>query len=341
MLPKEVGFIVDYEPNPLLDTVFRDLEGYENVYCVTEPFDGNLLRRLLKKRKIQRLTGGHLNFLVNKHFALYHKLTEIVNRYEQIVVLFTNYSFCNTQMPAGALKTYKKKWPNLQYVLYYYDSIRQGASICANYVREKDVFDACYTFDATDAQLYGLNHWWSLYSRIENIVHTLPTNDLYFCGQGFNRIPLIASLLEHALEQHVSFDMHIANIEEGVHSDALQYPNVHVLEKGTRISYPESLAHCVQARCILEISNPRHNGLTLRPFEAVCYNRKLLTNNKAIFSFPYYDSRYMHYFEKVEDIDWNWVKEDIEVNYHYNGEFSPIHLLEDIVKNTGEMRNGA
>ena len=40
--------------------------------------------------------------------------------------------------------------------------------------------------------------------------------------------------------------------------------------------------------------------------------------------------------EKVEDIDWNWVKEDIEVDYHYNGEFSPLRLMEDIIKSCEE-----
>ena len=74
-----------------------------------------------------------------------------------------------------------------------------------------------------------------------------------------------------------------------------------------------------------------HTGLSLRPYEAVCYNRKLLTNNKSILDFPYYDSRYMQYFETVEEIDWDWVKEDIPVDYGYDCKFSPMRLLEHMV----------
>lgn len=72
--------------------------------------------------------------------------------------------------------------------------------------------------------------------------------------------------------------------------------------------------------------------MTLRAYEAVAYNRKLLSNNKTILSFEYYDPRFMRYFEQVKDIDWDWVKEDANVDYDYKGEFSPVLLIDDIIK---------
>ena len=88
-------------------------------------------------------------------------------------------------------------------------------------------------------------------------------------------------------------------------------------------------------------SGDRQKGqvaLTLRPYEAVVYNKKLLTNNKTILSFKYYNPRYMHYFEKIEDIDWNWVARKEKVNYEYEGDFSPIYLLQDISENLYQDR---
>ena len=38
----------------------------------------------------------------------------------------------------------------------------------------------------------------------------------------------------------------------------------------------------------------------------------------------------MKYFDKVEDIDPNWVKEKINIDYGYKGEFSPIYLIDFI-----------
>ena len=89
----------------------------------------------------------------------------------------------------------------------------------------------------------------------------------------------------------------------------------------------------LSAKCILEIVQKGQVALTLRPYEAVAYNKKLLTNNKTILNFKYYNPKYMRYFEKVEDIDWNWVKCDDGVDYNYQGDFSPRYLLADIEKN--------
>jgi hypothetical protein len=107
-------------------------------------------------------------------------------------------------------------------------------------------------------------------------------------------------------------------------------PQVHIRTPENAMLYNDVLTKELEAKCILDIVQEGQIALSLRPYEAVCYNRKLLTNNRTILKFPFYNPQYMQFFEKVNDIDWNWVKEDIAVDYHYNGEFSPIRLLEDI-----------
>ena len=45
---------------------------------------------------------------------------------------------------------------------------------------------------------------------------------------------------------------------------------------------------------------------------------------------PFYDARYMKYFETVSDIDFDWVRRKEKIDYHYNNEFSPVYLLDKI-----------
>ena len=75
---------------------------------------------------------------------------------------------------------------------------------------------------------------------------------------------------------------------------------------------------------------PGQNGFTLRMQEAISCNRKLLTNNLLAKESKYYDERYIQIFEKVEDIDFTFVKERIPVNYNYKGEFSSCTFLRNI-----------
>lgn len=67
---------------------------------------------------------------------------------------------------------------------------------------------------------------------------------------------------------------------------------------------------------------------TVRYYEAVYYNKKLLTNNPSVRDLSFYDPRYMRYFETVDDIDFSGVKEKVPINYHYAGEFSLLHILD-------------
>ncbi len=88
----------------------------------------------------------------------------------------------------------------------------------------------------------------------------------------------------------------------------------------------------MKAKCILEIVQEGQSALTMRPYEAVCYNRKLLTNNRSILDFKYYDSRFIQYYEDPADIDWDWVKDNTLVDYGYQGDFSPEFLWKDFAK---------
>ena len=65
------------------------------------------------------------------------------------------------------------------------------------------------------------------------------------------------------------------------------------------------------------------------------YNKKLLTNNPDLEELPYYDPRYMHFFQTAEDIDIEWLRRGDAVDYAYRGEFS----AEQFLKNVSEVLN--
>ena len=92
------------------------------------------------------------------------------------------------------------------------------------------------------------------------------------------------------------------------------------------VAYDVILERTLAANVIIDIVD-NNAPITLRAYEAVVYNKKLLTNNKKILEFKYYDRRYIQYFEKVEDINWDWVKESVNVNYSYTGDFSPAGVI--------------
>ena len=96
------------------------------------------------------------------------------------------------------------------------------------------------------------------------------------------------------------------------------------------LSYSDVLHHVQRTNCIVEIMNPGQKGLTLRAMEAVCCNKKLLTDNITIKELKYYDNNYIQYKNPITEVDIDFILDRDKVNYNYNGDFSPIRLIEHI-----------
>ena len=85
-----------------------------------------------------------------------------------------------------------------------------------------------------------------------------------------------------------------------------------------------------KASCIFDATEKKQNGVTLRYFEAVCYNKKLITDNDFVKQLPFYNPDFIQVYDKVENIDIEWIKRDIKVDYGYDGRFSPVHFLQKL-----------
>ena len=94
------------------------------------------------------------------------------------------------------------------------------------------------------------------------------------------------------------------------------------------LPYPTVLQQMQSSKCILDMTQAGQSGITLRYYEAVVYNKKLLTNNVNIVNLPFYNPQYMKIYETIEDIDGDWIQSKDMPNYEYAGEFSPVHILE-------------
>ncbi len=208
-------------------------------------------------------------------------------------------------------------------ILDYWDS-----KYCAR-MREtvkKGVFDFAFTFDPNDATKHNLYFHTVPYSILLNDDPKEIKYDLYYIGNAKKRISLLHETYLLAKKYKVENYFRISQVagKDMLDGEMILY--------NQPINYPESLQEMINANCILEIMDPGQSGATLRYYEAVCYNKKLLTNNKNVVNLPFYNPDYIHIFEKPEDIDWEWVKKREPIDYHYDGRFSPTHLIDKIIE---------
>lgn len=308
--------------------IFAEALEQGKLECKSEmPF--NRIKEFLSRRKVQALIGKYTQRLLLKDTVLEKYLKACRNEGRRPVVLFLNSIFAEIRLPAASLNYLKQKYDAL-FVLYYLDTTERGVSVYANYLREKGVFDFIYTFDKSDAEKYGFAFWQTPYSAMN--VNTGNQIDLYFCGVDKDRSETINSILR---EKELDCRMDLVQLEENQHyeDDRVSVCSI----KEARL-YSEVLESTLQANCILEIVRPGQIGFTLRAFEAVVYNKKLLTNNENIKNFTFYNPEYMKVFRRVEEIDWDWVKDKAPVDYHYDGSFSPLRFIEEIENRAWQMK---
>lgn len=125
-----------------------------------------------------------------------------------------------------------------------------------------------HTFDKHDAKKYQMTYHSSFFNMYIPMRQREIEYDFFFVGAVKNRGEKIQDIRDALKDFKCLFVVPSA--------------------KNEFISYAECLANIERSLCIVEILQEGQYDMTLRPFEALAFNKKLLTNNKHITEHPFY-----------------------------------------------------
>lgn len=168
----------------------------------------------------------------------------------------------------------------------------------------KEYSDLFITFDTNDASKYNLKYFPTVFSAPSNIWDNSGNNcGMYFLGRDKGRGKLLAELKERAVMNNLSCNFIILDDDgtASIRTEGLHYTSI-------PLTYRENLQNVAHCDCIVEMLQKNAASPTFRLWEAISFNKKLLTNNISIKSSPFYDERYISTFSSLEDIDWEFIK---------------------------------
>lgn len=250
------------------------------------------------------------------------KITTMASK-ENIAVLMTNELLCHLELED--LHILQRSDAKLVLILIDPLSAQYKTAEIAKETINKIKFDLIFSFDPKDAAKYGFEYCNTLYSKLVDSQAADICYDLCYIGNIKDRRSMLLNLLDKANASHSNVFMKLSGCSD---DDKSLLPAEIVLEK--IIDYTEIINYTKQSNCIFDMTQAGQSGVTLRYYEAIVYNKKLLTNNRKVANMPFFDERYVRFYEEIEDIDWEWVKKVEDIDYGYNGEFSPIRILERI-----------
>ncbi|WP_026491281.1 hypothetical protein [Butyrivibrio sp. XPD2002] len=261
----------------------------------------------------------------NAWFA-YHVLEYIDfdDNYENIVVLAPGLKI-DREINKEYLIKFKTE-RKCKFVLLLFDSLDFKSNGGWNSISDCfDIFDVVMTFDDNDAQKYGINHFSLPLDICANEGQRDIQTDLFFVGYNKKRSHLIENLYDRACMNGLKCDFNVIDRKKAVLSFFLKNKDIY---KTRRICYRQVLKQIMQSNCILEVLCEGQKTSSLRYLEAVILNKKIITNNKNVKAMPLYNEEYVRYFEKIDDIDFDWIKTRENIDFNYQNEFSVRHLFD-------------
>jgi hypothetical protein len=232
------------------------------------------------------------------------------------------------KLPADYLRYLKKKYPKCKIVGFYRDLVRVCEQLSPETIHNKNV-DIEMSFDIGEAKKYGMAFCPEYSSLVDLSDHDkYPSCDVFFCGKAKDRYEKLIDYYKFLTNKGLKCDFFIAEVPEKnqILGEGLFYNYF--------MPYKEMLCRSINAKCLLDINQEdAFGGYTSRFYEAIMYNRKLISDNPITKDSSFYNPKDIIFVTKPEDITEEYIKNiGSSIDYHYNGEFSPLRMIETVEK---------
>ncbi len=163
---------------------------------------------------------------------------------------------------------------------YQWDGLQRFPEV-ADYI---DLFDRFFVFDAEDlASKKGLLPLTNFF--IEKTIPEIEQKSAYFIASYDDyRFELIKKIKEILDSEKVDSQLYLITPEDKQIQN-LQNAGLPIEEP---LTYQENIERVEKASILVDIHSPIHSGLSFRVFEALNYNKKLITTNRGVRNYDFY-----------------------------------------------------
>ena len=172
-----------------------------------------------------------------------------------------------------------------------------------------DLFDRFFVFDPTDLNnpeysqyhLSGISNFYFDMYQPQAVPHTGLI--AYFVGLHVDsRIAAIETCANALIQNGVNLNFNIKFLPSEANKASL-YSCRQIQFIPENITFENNLQHVNTADILIDIVNPIHNGLSFRIFEALYYQKKLITNNPQIKHYDFYHPNNIFIWKQAEDLE--------------------------------------
>ena len=177
-----------------------------------------------------------------------------------------------------------KQNSNARIIIYYCNpNFSHGRNEPSKY---KDLPCELVTFDIKNAQDYKIKFRHFYYPYMKQRLYTIDNDfkqDIFFIGEDKGRLDKILEWKKIFNHYGLSCKFYILKTKHRV------YFSNHDELIDEKIPYEEIIKEIRHSRAILDFVQDKQHGITLRPMEAMCFQKKLITNFEEITQYNFYN----------------------------------------------------
>lgn len=195
----------------------------------------------------------------------------------------------------------------------YWDSFKK-ISDSANTL---NYFNEHYSFEKDDCKEYNLNHISNFY--VHKSSNNTPKFDAFFFGAKDYRLEKIKVLFKYLNKK----GWNAKALLVGKKTKTDKAIGVEIIKNG--IPFSEIYKLSQNTKIVIDVAHPNQKGLSIRPYEALGLQRKLITNNTEIKKYDFYNANNIFVIENFDNLDipdsfltkpYEKISEDIYKKYH-------------------------
>lgn len=182
--------------------------------------------------------------------------------------------------------------PKTRLIIYYYNPWHN------NYYVTEEARSKCeiWSFDRQDCEKYGLkyNHQFYFEQKVERKKDIRYLSDVFFLGKDKGRLSFLREIKKIFSNNNIKAKLLVlpdrkiySKIERNLLCD-------------TYLPYEESLQYVANTACLLEVVQDFQEGITRRMMEAMFFGKKIITTNKNVCEYDFYDKRNIYIWGQDE-----------------------------------------
>jgi hypothetical protein len=192
------------------------------------------------------------------------------------------------------LRKLRKTQPNAIFILYMWDSIDN----CPSVQNLFDLFDKIYSFDFTDVKAHSKLLFRPLfylddYSKLKNPDRN--KHEISFIGTGHSdRYLIVSKIRRFCIENNFSHYFFVYLQDPKIYYARKLFSRSFKFAKKSDFSFiplkkNDILKIIEESNCVLDIERPIQRGLTMRTIEVLGARKKLITTNKDIVNYDFFN----------------------------------------------------